>query len=511
MPRPLSFGEIRIGLTDDQPTPGAVPERGTPLRIAVLGDFSGRGDDARPRPDLGDRPALRVDADNVDSLPARYGVELRLPQGADDPAPLTVRIGELDDFHPDRLFRQVDRFQELRDLRRRLADRATFAAAAAELGRQAAAGAPPPAQAPPPSNTADLLEHMLGGTPAATPPPKPPAAPPGWQAFLQKLVEPHRVARIDESKQAELIAAVDEVMSAQMRAVLHHPRFQAAEALWRGLRFLVRRLDPDATLQLHALDVSKADLVHDLSATEDLRATGTYRLLVERTVGTRGGQPWGVLLGHYTFGPTREDVEVLGRLAKLAGQAGAPVLAGASPHFLGVESLADRPDPDDWQPLADADSREAWSALRHLPEAAGLGLALPRLLLRMPYGRESDPVEQFDFEEMAGAVAHDRCLWGNAAVACVCLLGRAFRRLGWQMGREIGTELDGLPLYVYQHEGETQAEPCAEAWLTDRAAGALLDLGLVPLVSVQGRDAVFVPRIQSVGEPPARLAGRWED
>jgi hypothetical protein len=49
MPRPLSFGEIRIGLAGDQPAPGAVPERGTPLRIAVLGDFSGRGDDSPPR------------------------------------------------------------------------------------------------------------------------------------------------------------------------------------------------------------------------------------------------------------------------------------------------------------------------------------------------------------------------------------------------------------------------------------------------------------------------------
>jgi type VI secretion system protein ImpC len=347
---------------------------------------------------------------------------------------------------------------------------------------------------------------MLGGPGA--PAPAAPAAPgpPGWQAFLQKVVAPHRLARIDEAKQAECIAIVDELMSAQMRAILHHPRFQATEALWRGLRFLVRRLDPDATLQLHALDVGKAELAGDLRATDALEATDTYRLLVERTIGTPGGQPWDILLGHYTFEPSREDVELLGRLAKVARQAGAPFLTAASPRFVGVPSLAETPDPDRWQPLAEPEAREA---LRRLPEASWLGLALPRFLLRLPYGPDTDPAEHFNFEEQSGTPEHEGYLWGSPAVACVCLMGQAFRRYGWQMGRRLGGELDGLPLHVYRQDGESAVKPCAEAWLTERAAEVLFDLGLTPVLSVQGRDAVRVVRFQSVAEPPGALSGRW--
>jgi type VI secretion system protein ImpC len=37
----------------------------------------------------------------------------------------------------------------------------------------------------------------------------------------------------------------------------------------------------------------------------------------------------------------------------------------------------------------------------------------------------------------------------------------------------------------------------------------LINEGLMPLLSVKGRDAVRLPRFQSIAEPAAPLAGRW--
>jgi type VI secretion system protein ImpC len=315
--------------------------------------------------------------------------------------------------------------------------------------------------------------------------------------------------KVDYSHQAQLLALVDGVMSQHMRAILHNPAFQAAEAAWRGLFFLIRRLETGADLQLYLLDISRAELANDLGAAEDLRATATYRKLVEQSVGTLGGQPWGILIGDYTFGPSRQDVELLGRLAKVASQAGAPFLAAASPLVVGCESFAETPDPHDWQERTTPEEDEAWETLRRLPEAAYLGLALPRFLLRLPYGKETDPVEQFDFEEMPAAPGHEQYLWGNPAIGCAYLLAGAFSQYGWGFRPGAVLEIDGLPLHVSNDAGESRTQPCAEAWLTNRAAETILAKGPMPWLSVKGRDAVRLARFQSLASPGNPLAGRW--
>jgi type VI secretion system protein ImpC len=48
-------------------------------------------------------------------------------------------------------------------------------------------------------------------------------------------------------------------------------------------------------------------------------------------------------------------------------------------------------------------------------------------------------------------------------------------------------------------------KPCAEALLTDEAVERILDNGLMPLVSLKGRDAARVLRFQSIAEP----RGNW--
>src|SRR5207244_7572537 len=121
-----------------------------------------------------------------------------------------------------------------------------------------------------------------------------------FQAVLRDIVAPFVEPKPDPQR-PELVAQVDQAISGQMRALLHHPAFQALEAAWRGLFFLVRRLPTDAKLKLYLLDVSKAELAADLGAADDLSASGVYKLLVEQTVKTPGAPPWALVVGHYTF------------------------------------------------------------------------------------------------------------------------------------------------------------------------------------------------------------------
>ena len=514
MPRPPSpqNGDLRI--TVEVPTARAKPADDTPCRILLLGDFGGRGNAAGAAAHF--RP-VPVDRDNFNDVLARLDVRLEFPLGPDGERRFVVHFRELADFHPDRLFERAEVFAPLRDLRRRLRDPATFAAAAAEvrawLSPEAAPEpARPPAEPAAPAGEApaeNLLEQILTAMPGPGPEPSRGVEPAGWKGLLEQLVRPYAVPAPgpDEDR---LRNAVDQAAGAVMRSLLHDPAFRALESAWRGLHFLTQRLETGNDLQLYLLDLPKAQLAADLTAGDDPRSSRLHRLLVEEAVETPGGVPWAVVAGLWTFGPSAEDAELLGRAARVARPAGAPLVAAADDRLLGCASLAATPDPAEWNLPADPAGAEAWEALRKLPEASYLGLALPRFLLRLPYGEHSDPAEQFPFEEMPGGAEHEAYLWGNPALFCACLLGQAFRRFGWSWRPGAVQEIDGLPLHVYAEDGESRLKPCAEVLLRQRAADAILNRGLMPLQWVQGSDRVYLARFQSLASPPQALSGRWQ-
>lgn len=510
MPRTFSFGSVDLDVSVGRAALREPPEPDEPFRIAILGDFSGRSNRGLLDAKLAERRPLLVDRDNFEQTLAKLGLELRLPVRAGDGPQITIRFKELDDFRPDRIYERLELFQALRQTRHDLSDPSTFPRAAATIRG--------PSQPEPPQVTrerierlplGDLLEQAIEETETRAPEGKPsPRLRDEWSALLHDIVAPHLVPGAPP-RQKELLAELDAATGSQMRSLLHQPAFQTLEAAWRGLFFLVRRLETGARLKLYLLDISKAELAADLCATPDLRRSETYRLLVEESVGTLGAPRWSVLVGDYAFDATRDDLELLRRLAGIALETGAPFLAAAGPHLLGCESLAETPDPVDWLRPLDPEVEQAWEAIRRLPEAVYIGLALPRFLLRLPYGKDTDPAEQFAFEEMPASPVHESYLWGNPALACVCLLGQAFSEYGWEFHPGVVRDIEGLPVHVYQAEGEPKLKPCAEVLLTERAAEVILDKGPMPLVSFAGRDTVRLLRFQSIASPPAPLAGRW--
>jgi type VI secretion system protein ImpC len=257
-------------------------------------------------------------------------------------------------------------------------------------------------------------------------------------------------------------------------------------------------------LQVHLVDVSRQELAADLGS-DAVEGSGIHRLLVEESVGTPGSDPWALLVGAFALGEDAGELDILARLGRVARDAGAPFIAEASPVLAGVPSIAAAPDPDDWTD----DAPSGWSELRALPVAQHVALALPRLLLRLPYGKHTDECDVVSFEEMLPDVrpAHESYLWGSGSLAAALLLGEAFVDSGWSL--RPGREISNLPLHVYHTDGETVATPCAEVLLTERAAERLLDRGLSPLLSVRDSDAVILPRLQSIAEPLARLSARW--
>jgi type VI secretion system protein ImpC len=294
-----------------------------------------------------------------------------------------------------------------------------------------------------------------------------------------------------------------------MRSILHHPDFQELEGAWRALHFFIRGLESDAEFELYVLDLSKAELAAHMKSAEDPRATGFRDLLVEQSIGTPGGVPWAVLIGNYTFDATVEDASLLEGMASLAKECGAPFISAASSHLLGCESLHESPDSREWKGIADPSASAAFQALRRLPSAIYLGLALPRFLLRLPYGSETEPIEQFGFQEMPPTPKHGDYLWGNPSFVCALLLARAFAHDGWRFVPGAIQDIEGMPVHVTADQGEATVKPCTEVFLTLRSVEAIIQEGLMPLISIRNRDTIRLGRFQSLADPPAALAGRW--
>jgi predicted component of type VI protein secretion system len=298
--------------------------------------------------------------------------------------------------------------------------------------------------------------------------------------MLHDLVAPYAEPKPDR-RQPAMIAQTDQAITGEMRGVLHHEAFQELEALWRGLFFLIRRLETGPDLKVYVWDMPQADLM----SPEGLAAL--RKVAVEETVGTPGAEPWSAIAGLYYF--SHEQESALPQIAAIARAAGAPFLGGVAKEIVGLTRV--------------------FPALRRSPDARWVGLAMPRFLLRLPYGEKTDATEKFRFEEMPDPPEHERYLWGHPAIACAYLLGAAFTRSWWSMRPGEVAQIEGLPAHVYRKDGEAELKPCAEVLLTEDSAELLLGLGLMPLLSMKGSDRVRLARFQSVAESAAPLGGRW--
>lgn len=476
-----------------------------PFKILALGDWRGDAES----PPLYDRKPIEIDRDNFDEIIERLGVRLDL--GFPDGSAITIDFAELDDFHPDALFRRIPLFTELRDLRKKLKDENTFYSAAREARQRFGVTEkeePETASEPQPTAPADnLLDAILTKPSGGAPPPKPGVSR-DLDGLIRDLVRPHLVS-VDESEQAGVLAAVDEATSGLMRSILHHQKFQELEAAWRGLYFLVRRTETSTDLKIYILDTSKEELADSLKTANSLEETTLYRHLMKDAVEAPGSEPWAVVVGSYAYSPNVDDIASLMRISKIAALANAPYVSHMRPDVIGVHSLFEHADPRDWNLSPDTDSGKLWFALRGQAESQYLGMTIPRFLSRLPYGVDTDPLETFSFEEFADGPEHDNYVWSNSAFIAAQLLAESYSSYGWEMGQFLKQDVEGLPVHLFNEGTETVFKPCSEVLLTDVAFEKIMSFGLMPLVSYKNSDRVKLARFQSIADPVTGLKGRW--
>ena len=314
--------------------------------------------------------------------------------------------------------------------------------------------------------------------------------------LVRRLVGPF-VQPARDARQEDLTARVDAALSAAMRRVLHHPDFQAAEAMWRGVELLVRRLETGNRLQIVLYDVSAEEWSADLAHADALEDSGLYGMLVEQPAMDADQGALSAVLGLYAFELSPPHADLLGRMAQVAAMAGAPFISSIEPDALQMPMR-------DQNPLI----RQAWAALQGLPASSYLGLATVRFLLRMPYGKRSDPIDAFAFEEFTREAGLSGMLWANPALAAGLLLAQGWGKAGAKMQPGAVSVIGDIPYYVYTPPGGDQvALPCTERLYSERQVAQAAPYHVMPVVCLRGRPEIRLAGFGSVAGPV--LAGFW--
>ncbi|KQV59210.1 EvpB family type VI secretion protein [Pelomonas sp. Root1217] len=328
------------------------------------------------------------------------------------------------------------------------------------------------------------------------------------QTLAQQALSNTTLLSDDAVKTIEaMIAAIDSKLTEQINKIMHHEDFQKLESAWRGLHYLVNNTETDEQLKIRVMNVSKTDLGKTLK-----RFKGTawdqsplFKRLYEEEYGQFGGEPYGCLVGDYHFDHTPPDVELLGELSKIAAAAHAPLVTGAAPSVMQMESWQELANPRDLTKIFTTPEYAAWRSLRESDDARYLALCMPRFLSRVPYGAKTSPVDEFAFEEDTEGADHSKYTWSNAAYAMAVNINSSFKQYGWCSrirGIESGGAVTGLPTHTFPtDDGGVDMKCPTEIAISDRREAELSKNGFLSMVHRKNSDFAAFISGQSLQKP----------
>lgn len=303
-----------------------------------------------------------------------------------------------------------------------------------------------------------------------------------------------------------IIAAIDHTLSEQINLILHHDDFQKIESAWRGLHHLVFNTETDEKLSIRVMDISKDEMRRSLKRYKGVAwdQSPLFKRIYEEEYGQLGGEPYGCLVADYYFDHTPQDVELLGAIAKVAAASHAPFIAGAAPSVLQMDSWQELANPRDLTKIFRNLEYASWNSLRKSEDARYVGLAMPRFLARLPYGVNTNPVDEFNFEETTEGAEHHHYTWANAAYAMAVNINRSFKRYGWCSlirGVESGGVVENLPCHSFPtDDGGVDMKCPTEIAISDRREAELAKNGFIPLVHRKNTDYAAFIGAQSLQE-----------
>ena len=324
-------------------------------------------------------------------------------------------------------------------------------------------------------------------------------------------VDPQAISKIDRTAVDRMIAEIDGKISAQINEILHHAEFQRLEAAWRGLEYMVDKVDFSQNIRLAVLNCTKDDLLNDFEDAGKVDKSNLFRRVYTDGIGVYGGKPYGLVCANFDFSPSGDDIDLLRKCAAVSTMAHAPFLSNASPEFFdkGATSFEGLAKLRDMDALFEMPHYARWRSFRESEDARNVGLCMPRFMLRAPYAPGDRRVPSFNFsEETEGE--HDNYLWGHASIAFTVRVAASFAKYRWCpniIGPNSGGAVEDLPIHHYEVLGKLHTKMPVELQISDRREFELSNNGFISLVWQKESDracffsANSAQRVQKSSDP----------
>lgn len=312
-----------------------------------------------------------------------------------------------------------------------------------------------------------------------------------------------------------LIAGIDSLLTDQMNEVLHSDAVREMEGTWRGLHYLVNNTETDQKLKIRVMNIKKDELADTLEDFEGQMwdQSPLYKGIYAAEYSQFGGEPFGAIIGAYEFSHKPKDVAMLRELSGICAAAHSPFIAAAAPQLFKMESWQELPNPQDLEGIVSSPDYASWQSLRESEDARYIGLTMPRVLGRLPYGAETVPIKGFDFEEQIDG-KHDHYVWMNAAFSMGVNINRSHKLYGWGTqirGVESGGTVTNLPVHTFPTDDGSIAMKCpTEIAIDDRREAELAKLGMMPILHRKNTDLAAFIGAHSLQDDETR-AGRLVD
>ncbi|WP_225421487.1 type VI secretion system contractile sheath large subunit [Sphingomonas parva] len=229
------------------------------------------------------------------------------------------------------------------------------------------------------------------------------------------------------------MARIDALLGETLDAVLHHPRFQRLESLWRGLKWLSDGID-DNEVRLRLLDVRWLEISRDLERAMSFDQSHLFDLVYSQEFGMPGGKPYGMILvdqqiSHRLGRDRTDDIAVMEGLSEIAAAAFCPIIVAADPSVVAMDGFDEI---DLRQDLAATFADPAfarWNRLRARPDSRFLGVVAPRLLARRLHCGREHPRLGFVYDERIRDGSD--LLWISGGFGLAHVAARAMIRHRW--------------------------------------------------------------------------------
>jgi len=304
-----------------------------------------------------------------------------------------------------------------------------------------------------------------------------------------------------------IIAEIDKRLSDQVNQIMHHPDFQKLEGSWRGMHYLINNTETDEMLKIKVFNVSKKEIHKTLTQYKGTAwdQSPIFKKIYEHEYGQFGGEPFGCLMGDFEFDNSPTDVGFLEEIKQISAAAHVPFIAAAAPSLLNMESWQELANPRDLTKIFQTPDYASWRSLRESEDSRYIGLTMPRVLSRLPYGSKTIPIEEFAFEEDVEGADHNKYTWSNSAFAMAVNINRAFKFYGWCSrirGIESGGAVEGLPTHTFPtDDGGVDMKCPTEIAISDRREAELAKNGLMPLLHKKNSDFAAFIGAQSLQKP----------